>query len=73
MPAIIYDALRRCQYEDLRRRPAAGHLASSNTNVGVAKRAAGNKITVWRSRRLRGVFAPVAGGGVLVRFRHAEF
>jgi len=39
----------------------------------VAKRAAGNKITVWRSRRLRGVFTPVAGGYVLVRARHAEF
>jgi hypothetical protein len=39
----------------------------------VAKRAAGNKITAWRSRRLRGVIALVAGGGVLVRFRHADF
>jgi hypothetical protein len=39
----------------------------------VAKRAAGNKITVWRSRRLRGVIALVAGGRVLVRISHAGF
>jgi hypothetical protein len=39
----------------------------------VAKRAAGNKITDWRSRRLRGVIAPVAGGVVLVRACHADF
>jgi hypothetical protein len=39
----------------------------------VAKLAAGNKITIWRSRRLRGVIAPVAGGCVLVRVCHAEF
>jgi hypothetical protein len=39
----------------------------------VAKRAVGNEIAFWRSRRLRGVIAPVAGGGVLVRFRHADF
>jgi len=31
------------------------HLDSSNTNVGVAKRAAGNKIAVWCSRLLRAV------------------
>jgi hypothetical protein len=39
----------------------------------VAKRAAGNKITAWRSRRLRGVIALVAGGVFVVRIRHAEF
>jgi hypothetical protein len=39
----------------------------------VAKRAAGVKINVRRSRRLRGVIAPVAGGGVLVRACHADF
>jgi len=39
----------------------------------VAKLAAGNKITSWRSRRLRGVIAPVAVGCVLVRSCHAEF
>jgi hypothetical protein len=39
----------------------------------VAKRATGNKITIWRSRRLRGVIAPVAGGRVLVRSSHADF
>jgi hypothetical protein len=48
-------------------------VGSANTKFGVAKRAAGNKITVWRSRRLRGVIAPVAGGGVLVRLCHADF
>jgi hypothetical protein len=39
----------------------------------VAKLAAGNKITAWRSRRLRGVIAPVAAGCVLVRFSHGDF
>jgi hypothetical protein len=39
----------------------------------VAKRAAGYKITVWRSRRLRGVIASVADGCVLARTRHADF
>jgi hypothetical protein len=39
----------------------------------VAKRAAGNKITRWRSRRLRGIIAPVAGGCVLVGTTHADF
>jgi hypothetical protein len=39
----------------------------------VAKLAAGDKITAWRSRRLRGVIASVAGGCVLVGICHAEF
>jgi hypothetical protein len=39
----------------------------------VAKLAAGNKITAWRSRRLRGVIAPVARGCVLVGFSHGDF
>jgi hypothetical protein len=46
-------------------------LGSANTKLGVAKLAAGNKITAWRSRRLRGVIAPVAGrrrfGAILTR------
>jgi hypothetical protein len=40
-------------------------IGSANTKIGVAKRAAGNKISVWRSRRRRGVIALVAGGCVL--------
>jgi hypothetical protein len=53
--------------------PALRAIGSANTKLAAAKRAAGNKITVWRSRRLRGVIASVAGGGVLVRIRHADF
>jgi len=48
-------------------------MGSTNTKLGVAKRAAGNMITAWRSRRLRGVFASVAVGCVLVRTCHADF
>jgi hypothetical protein len=53
--------------------PALRAVGSANTKLGVAKRAAGAKITVWRSRRLRGVIAPVADGCVLVRTSHADF
>ena len=51
---------------------AIRRLDSANTNVGVAKHAAGNKTTVWRSRRQA---ASRAGSRrrVLVRTRHAEF
>jgi hypothetical protein len=48
-------------------------VGSANTEVGVAQRAAGDKITVWRSRRRRGVIALVAGGCILVRACHADF
>jgi hypothetical protein len=63
--SAINDQARRCTT-----RRAVG---SANTKVGVAKRAAGDKIIPGRSRRLRGVIAPVAGGGVLVRLCHADF
>ena len=48
-------------------------VGSANTKLGVAKRAAGNKITAWRSRRPCGVIALVAGGCVLVRTSHTDF
>lgn len=47
-------------------------IASANTELGVVKLAAGNDDHCLALAPMNGVCAAVAGGGVLVRFRHAD-